>query len=100
MSTSPATTKAGLDDYAQTGDAAFGDTVFTIGLFDEIGTIEPGASTSYRLAMPWSEIDLDHRIAPPGVYHLGVSVLAERDGEVRDRQRRCPGRHGDLLSPR
>ena len=76
ITTEPATTKAGLDDYAQTGDAAFGDTVFTIGYFDEIGDDR----TRRQCAVPAADALVSRssaRIgsAPAGVYHVGVSVL-------------------------
>lgn len=85
ITNTPATSKAGLDDYAQTGDQAFGDTVFTLGYFEEIGTIEPGGSAAYRLRIPWSQIQPLIGSPTAGVYHVGVSVLAQQEGEVRDR---------------
>lgn len=85
ITNTPVTTKAGLDDYAQTGDEAFGDTLFDIGSFDEIGSVAPGASEPYRLSIPWSKVQSLIGSAPAGVYHVGVSVLGQQEGEIRDR---------------
>lgn len=79
----PAATKSGLDDFAATGDTAFGDTLFINGLFDEIGAVRPGESKRYTLRIPWAQLPIGTDPAP-GVYHVGVSVLAEQEGVLRD----------------
>ncbi len=83
ISIDPATTKGGLDAFATTGDAAFGDTIYTIGLFDQIGALRPGVSKPYRLSIPYRKLPIS---GAPGVYHVGVSVLARAARQVRDNQ--------------
>ncbi|MBA3232683.1 MAG: hypothetical protein H0T17_01850 [Propionibacteriales bacterium] len=69
----PATTRAALDEFADT-DVRFGSPVLTIGLFDEIGRVRPGTTVDYRLSIPFDELPIS---GDPGVYHIGISVLAE-----------------------
>jgi hypothetical protein len=82
MSTTPATTKGQLDDFALTGDAAYGERVLDFGFFDEMGPLHPGESTTYGLSVPY-------RLLPPsvsgtvGVYQIGVTVLGTSGG-LRD----------------
>ncbi|MBA3311656.1 MAG: hypothetical protein H0U28_16660 [Nocardioidaceae bacterium] len=88
----PATTKAGLADFAAT-DEAFGSRVTKYGLFDEIGAVPPDRSKAYQLSVPYGDLPIESRA--PGVYHVGVHVLAgNRDGRDLDSDARA-----DTLMP-
>lgn len=77
IASDPVTTKGGLDDLTSS-DEPFGTRIVRFGLFDEIGSVPAGATKSYRLNIPYSELPLS---GASGVYRVGVSVLAtNRDG--------------------
>ncbi|MGI8887674.1 MAG: DUF6049 family protein [Nocardioidaceae bacterium] len=72
ISTDPAISRTGLEDIAAT-EGGFGTTILKIGLFDQIGAVPPGKRTKYRLSVPYRRLPIS---GAPGVYHVGVSVLA------------------------
>ena len=47
------------------------------GLYDEVGDLAPGASTSYRISVPAEELGIT---GEHGVYWVGVHVLGADDG--------------------
>lgn len=69
----PATSKAGLDAFASP-DTVYGTRIVAIGLFDQIGSVRPGATVDYRLDVPFSRLPI---AGTPGVYDVGVDVLAQ-----------------------
>lgn len=73
----PATTRDELDAFA--GEQYVdGTRLIDLRLFDQIGAVRPGETRSYRLRVPFRQLPID---GTPGVYHIGVSVLAgNRDG--------------------
>lgn len=77
MTAEPATSKIGLDQFSLV-DGGFGTPVEVIGLFDEIGPLTPGEKKSYSLSVPFRYLPMNRT---PGVYHVGVIVLAtSREG--------------------
>ncbi len=86
---SATTTPAELEAIADAGDV-FGDRVVEIGLFEELGDVDPGDSASYRLKIPYGALGIK---ATSGVYRIGVTVVAgDRDG-------RADRAHADTLMP-
>ncbi|MGI8578654.1 MAG: DUF6049 family protein [Nocardioidaceae bacterium] len=82
ISYDPATTKAGLDQFgAVPDDQAFGNMIVTIGLFAEIGDLPAGARRPYELSIPFAKLPISRA---PGVYHVGVNVLATAPNGTRD----------------
>lgn len=71
----PATSRTALTGFAET-DTSFGTRIVEIGLFDQIGPIPPGASVPYALTLPFNKLPISRA---PGVYHVGVSVLAQNE---------------------
>jgi hypothetical protein len=85
MSTAPATSKGEVDDFGVAGDAKFGKTVVDFGYFGEVGDLQPGESTRYDLSVPYRLLPAATDAAgAPGVYRIGVSVIATPDGVDRD----------------
>ncbi len=82
----PATTRAGLDQFAA-NEQAFGTRIVAIPLFDEIGNVLVGTSKSYRLSIPYGQLPINETT---GAYHVGVSVLAQNvDGRDMDADARA-----------
>ena len=75
----PMTDRTALEDSARTPeDAPIGTRVTTEGLYDVIGDLAPGETTSYRVSVPRSSLQITGQ---PGVYWIGVHVLgADPDG--------------------
>lgn len=75
----PFTGRDALAAAAATDPASeFGGRITDPGLFVDVGDLAPGSSTSYRLSVPRSALQIS---GEPGVYWLGVHVLgASRDG--------------------
>jgi hypothetical protein len=48
-----------------------------VGLFDKVGDLAPGESTSYRLSLSRADLGIS---GDPGVYWVGVHVLGAQDG--------------------
>lgn len=77
MSAEPASSKGGLDGFALI-EGGFGTPVEKIGLFEQIGALPPGERKPYSLSVPFRRLPINQT---PGVYHVGVIVLAgNRDG--------------------
>ncbi len=77
IASDPVTTKGGLEEITSS-DEPFGTRIIKLGLFDEIGAVPPGTTKTYRLEIPYKSTPLS---GAPGVYRVGVSVLAtDRDG--------------------
>lgn len=70
-----ATTRSTLTGFAES-DMVFGTRIVEIGLFDEIGPVGPGRSTPYSVTVPFDRLPIS---GLPGVYHVGVSVLAQNE---------------------
>jgi Family of unknown function (DUF6049) len=68
----PATTREGLDAFAA-ADAVLGTRLISLRLFDQIGAVRPGEASSYALNVPFRRLPI---AGSPGVYNIGVSVLA------------------------
>ncbi|MEJ7689745.1 MAG: DUF6049 family protein [Nocardioidaceae bacterium] len=74
---SATTTLAELAAIQDSGDV-FGDRIVKLGLFEELGDVDPGTTTPYRLKIPYGALGIS---ATSGVYRIGVSVVAgDRDG--------------------
>ncbi len=71
----PATTRTSLTNFADS-DIVFGTRIVEIGLFDEIGPVQPGDSKTYNLQVPFARLPITRF---PGAYHIGVSVLAQNE---------------------
>ncbi|MBA3265539.1 MAG: hypothetical protein H0T14_04090 [Nocardioidaceae bacterium] len=77
MTPEPATTKSELDAFDLI-EGGFGIPVEKYGRFDEIGPLLPGEEKPYSLSVPFARLPINQT---PGVYHMGVIVLAgTRDG--------------------
>jgi hypothetical protein len=77
----PFTTSSELEAASATDPALeIGERLFREGLYDEVGELAPGASTSYTLSIPRAELPAE----APGAYWLGVHVLGQLDGQPRD----------------
>jgi hypothetical protein len=73
----PARSRAALDGF-RTDTEGFGNRVVDIGRFDEIGKLDADSLTSYQLSIPFGKLPISGK---PGVYHVGVTVIATaRDG--------------------
>ena len=74
----PATTRQQLFDFRAEAAGGFGTPVIDYGHFDEIGRLTPKSVSSYSLSIPFSKLPISQA---PGVYHVGVIVIAgARDG--------------------
>ncbi len=78
-SPTPITSAAELEEANQSpGETEVGERLFQPGLFEDIGDLEPGQTTDYRLSVPRSDLQIS---GEEGVYWLGVQVLgANQDG--------------------
>lgn len=78
----PATTKTELAQFgAVPDDQAFGNMIVTIGLFAQVGDLQPGMRRAYQLSIPFGKLPISRA---PGVYHVGVNVLATAPNGTRD----------------
>jgi hypothetical protein len=75
----PAVSPQDLDVFAETDDV-FMTRVVEFGEFDEIGNVPAGTRKSYSVTVPFASLGI---LGTPGVYSVGVSVLAGV-GENRD----------------
>ena len=81
-SVAPMSSRAELSEAAVTSeDASVGNRITTDGLYDEVGDLAPGATTSYRVSVPRRSLGVGDQ---PGVYWIGVHVLGAPEGGVRD----------------
>lgn len=79
VANSPTTTPAQLAAIQDSSDV-FGDRIVKIGLFEELGDVDAGTGTRYRLKIPYGALGIS---ATSGVYRIGVSVVAgDRDGRA------------------
>lgn len=77
-SAEPFTTEAELEEAALSDPASeVGERLVRPGLYDEVGDLAPGASTSYTLSVSRRDLQVSGRT---GVYWLGVHVLGALDG--------------------
>jgi hypothetical protein len=77
ITTEPATTRAGLEAFATTTEDV-GERIIEFGLFDELGRLKPSETTPYELSVPFQKLPISRA---PGVYHVGVVIIAtDRDG--------------------
>ncbi len=72
VAATPATTKAELDAFAS-ADPVYFTRLIALNLFDQIGNLPAGDSAPYHLSVPFHRLPI---AGTPGVYHVGVSVLA------------------------
>jgi hypothetical protein len=72
MGFEPAVTKSALDAFAADDDG-FGNTVNSLGLFDEIGRLPPGSRTTWHLHVPFADLPIS---GTAGVYQVGATLLA------------------------
>ncbi len=80
-SSEPITAADELAAAAETDPAVeVGGRLTSDGLFDEVGDLEPGESTSYSVSVPRKSLEIS---GEPGAYWIGVHVLGAVDG-VRD----------------
>lgn len=76
-SSSPITTEKELDEAGETDPTAdVGGRLYREGLFDEVGDLEPGMSTSFTLDVRRSDLEITGQ---PGVYWIGVHVLGTNE---------------------
>jgi Family of unknown function (DUF6049) len=75
----PAVSPQDLQVFAETDDV-FMTRVIEFGQFDEIGNVPAGTRKSYSVTVPFESLGV---LGTPGVYSIGVSVLAGR-GENRN----------------
>ena len=77
-SQAPITSRASLAEAVTTDpEADVGPRVTPEGLFDEIGDLEPGETTSYSVTVRRSDLAIT---GDPGVYWIGAHVLGAVDG--------------------
>ena len=84
----PATSRQALAEFA-TNDGGFGNRIIEFGYFDEVGRLEPGSTTDYKLQVPFGKLPISQA---PGIYHVGVTVIAGVDN-------RRPVARADTLIP-
>jgi hypothetical protein len=78
----PIRSRPKLAEQAASGPAAeVGGRVTGTGLYDVVGDLAPGGSTSYRVSVPRAQMEIS---GAPGVYWVGVHVLGAVNG-VRDK---------------
>lgn len=75
----PATTRPELTAFADS-DLVVGTRTIEIGMFAEIGAVGPGDAASYSLTVPFGRLPIS---GIPGVYHVGVTVVAQDVDAVR-----------------
>lgn len=75
IETDPATSRRRLTDFSSSSDG-FGTRLVEFGLFDEIGRLDPGTTTAYKLTIPFGKLPISQT---PGIYHVGVTVIAGVD---------------------
>lgn len=81
-SAEPLSSRAALSEAAATSeDAPVGSRITSDGLYDEVGDLAPGATTSYRVSVPRASLGVGDQ---PGVYWIGVHVLGAPEGGARD----------------
>ncbi len=81
-SVEPLRSRTELSQAAATSeDAPVGSRITSDGLYDEVGDLAPGATTSYRVSVPSRSLGIGDQ---PGVYWIGVHVLGAPEGGVRD----------------
>lgn len=77
-SASPITSQDGLAEAAATApETDVGGRITEEGLFDEIGDLEPGESTTYTVSVSRKDLAIT---GEPGVYWIGTHVLGALDG--------------------
>jgi len=91
ISRSPITNREDLAKAAATSpDTEVGTRITEPGLFAPVGTLAPGASASFRISLPRTELDKEIT-GLPGVYWIGVHALGQntqgRDGVADGRAR-------------
>ncbi len=80
-SSSPMTSAAELAEATATDAATeVGGRLTAEGLFDEIGDLDPGETTTYSVSVPRKDLEIS---GEPGAYWIGIHVLGAVDG-VRD----------------
>jgi hypothetical protein len=81
ISPEPISTQAELAAASEADPAdEVGGRITTGGLFDEIGDLAPGESTTYTVTVPRKDLEIS---GAPGAYWVGVHVLGALDG-IRD----------------
>lgn len=80
ISRAPYTTRTTLDEAIDSGQSYTGTRIVRpLSAIDEIGTIAPGATRSFRVKVPYSALGL---AGGEGVFPVGVQILAtDADGE-------------------
>jgi len=83
MSQGPMTTRDELTAALDSPATEYSGTRVTVpGLFLELGSLDPGASVSYELDVPFDQLGL--LSTEPGVYSIGVHVIGTDANDVRD----------------
>lgn len=82
MSFDPATTLPGLEAFADVpADTGLGSPDLTSGEYARLGTVRPGQAGSFVIRIPYRKLVIS---GSPGVYRLGIKVLATTADGVRD----------------
>jgi hypothetical protein len=94
ISNTPATTIKDLRYFASVPDnpGGLGNLLLGDGLFDEIGNVEPGHRVPFKVSVPYDELGIS---GDPGVYRVGVDVVATPEGGARY----LPGFRSSTLMP-
>lgn len=79
IGTDPATTRPALTAFSDS-DTVVGTRILDFGFFAEIGRVPPGDTSPYTLRVPFAKLPIS---GVPGVYHVGVSVVAQSNDPVR-----------------
>ncbi|MGI8435119.1 MAG: DUF6049 family protein [Nocardioidaceae bacterium] len=95
ISGQPATTKAGLDQFALSTDDSPDTRIVAYGLFDQLGALSAGEHSRYRLRIPFSQLPIS---GEPGVYHVDVIVLSSLDAKGATRDAQADARADTLLA--
>lgn len=83
MSPSPMTTRAQLAAALDSPATAYsGNRVTEPGRYLNLGSLQPGESASYHLSVPFAQLGL--LLRAPGVYSIGVHVIATDENGVRN----------------
>lgn len=80
MPASPFTTRGQIDEAVENGNAYTGTRIFEVGTFDEVGDLQPGQTSRFRISVPYESLGIT---GAEGVYPIGVQILATDADGVR-----------------
>lgn len=78
---SPFTTRQQVTDAVQSETSYTGQRVVELDSIDEVGTLEPGSTSRFRVRVPYRDLQVT---GAEGVYPVGVQVLATAEDGTRD----------------